>query len=141
MFFIRKRRRKRASSVTAHYLKHRQEAQQMILSRVSYWNQFYGYAYNRVVIRNQKRCWGSCTSLKNLNFSYKILFLPDNLRDYIIVHELCHLQELNHGKEFWNLVEQCIPAYRESIKHLKNIERNGLSVQKLEYLRKDTAVK
>ena len=95
-------RRKRASSVTKHYLEHKEAARELTLARLAYFNHHYGLAWNRVAIRNQRRCWGSCTSLKNLNFSYKILFLPAELRDYIIVHELCHLAELNHGKNFWN---------------------------------------
>ncbi len=123
------------SSVTKHYLAHKEEARTLILARVIYWNQFYNFEYNRVAIRNQRRCWGSCTSLKNLNFSYKILFLPTHLQDYIIVHELCHLAELNHGKDFWSLVAQQVPEYELHIRELKDIERGGMSASRLEKLK------
>jgi len=69
--------------------------------------------YNRVAIRNQRGRWGSCTSRRNLNFNYRILDLAPELRDYIIVHELCHLKELHHGKAFWDLVSLAIPQARE----------------------------
>ncbi len=65
--------------------------------------------YRKVTIRNQKSRWGSCSSKKNLNFNFRILDLSPELQDYIIVHELCHLKELNHGKTFWDLVEVMIP--------------------------------
>jgi predicted metal-dependent hydrolase len=60
-----------------------------------------------------------------LNFNYKILFLPAHLSDYIIVHELCHLAELNHGKKFWDLVAQQIPEYRNVVSELRALDRAG----------------
>lgn len=126
-------RRRRASSVTEHYVTHKEHARRVVANRLEYYNQHYQFVYNRVSIRNQRRCWGSCTSLKNLNFSYKLLFLPDHLRDYIIVHELCHLQELNHGKAFWALVAQQIPHYKECIRDMRMLERNGTSIRALQY--------
>lgn len=121
-FYYRRRRR---SSVTKHYLAHKEAARELVHARLTHFNQFYNFEYNRVAIRNQRRCWGSCTSLKNLNFSYRLLFLPPELADYIIVHELCHLQELNHSKNFWALVEQTLPEYKSHKKHLRIIEKDG----------------
>ncbi len=121
-------RRKRASSVTKHYQTHKELAREVIIKRLEYWNQFYQLTYNRVAIRNQRRCWGSCTSKGNLNFSYKLIFLPPALLDYIVVHELCHLAELNHGKSFWALVERTLPDYRDRVQALKHIETGGTSI-------------
>ena len=135
MYWIRKQKRKRASSVTKHYQTHKESARALIHDRINHWNQFYGFGFNRVAIRNQRRCWGSCTSLKNLNFSYKILFLPAHLQDYIIVHELCHLAELNHGKDFWALVAQQVPEYKTHMKELKTLEQGGMSYARLEKLK------
>lgn len=104
----------------------------MVHARLVHWNQFYGFEYNRVAIRNQKTCWGSCTAKKNLNFSYKLMYLPEHLMDYIIVHELCHLKELNHGKGFWSLVGEVLPDYKLRIKELRAIEKGGTSVAHLE---------
>mgnify|MGYP001004418732 FL=1 len=135
MYWIKRRRRKRASSVTKHYVEHKESTRELIHARLEYWNQFYNFQYNRVAIRNQRRCWGSCTSLRNLNFSYKILFLPTHLQDYIIVHELCHLEELNHGRGFWALVEQQVPEYKAYMKELRAIEQGGMSYTRLEKLK------
>lgn len=132
MWYRVRRRRQQGSTVTKHYQEHKETARALILERLEHYNQHYGYTWNRVAIRNQRRCWGSCTSLNNLNFSYKLLFLPDHLRDYIIVHELCHLKELNHGKQFWALVGEQLPAYRAYRRELRELERGGTSYVRLE---------
>lgn len=124
-------RRKRGSSVTKHYLENKERARELVLARLAFFNRHYGLKWNRVAIRNQRRCWGSCTSLKNLNFNYKIQFLPPHLQDYIIVHELCHLKELNHGQVFWGLLGETIPDYRKRVAELRAIDKLGHSVNVL----------
>jgi len=121
----KKVRKKLGSSVTKHYIKHKELARELVLLRLDHYGQHYNLAWKRVAIRNQRRCWGSCSSLKNLNFNYKILFLPPHLCDYIIVHELCHLEHMNHGPDFWLLVEQKMPDYKAHIAELREIERAG----------------
>lgn len=101
------------------YLKLKETAREMVARRLEKYAEFYGLQYNGVAIRNQKTRWGSCSSKGNLNFNYKILLLPQRHADYIIVHELCHLKEFNHGKCFWNLVSQTIPEYERIVKQLK----------------------
>ena len=101
------------------YLKHKKEAKKLILERLEYFGKSYGFSYNRVSIKNQKTVWGSCSKKKNLNFNYKILFLPNKLADYIIVHELCHLKEMNHSARFWALVSKIISNFKEIRKELK----------------------
>lgn len=134
-----RRSRRRASSVTKHYVAHKEAARALVLERLDHFNEHYGFTWKRVAIRNQRRCWGSCTSLKNLNFNYKILFLPASLRDYIIVHELCHLAELNHGRQFWALVAEQIPDYRDQVAQLRAIDRQGASIAYLQSLKDITA--
>ncbi|MBI2050433.1 MAG: M48 family metallopeptidase [Parcubacteria group bacterium] len=95
----------------AHYHKHREQARQFINETLERVNRQYGFAYNRVSIRNQQTRWGSCSADGNLNFSYKLLFLPLAHAEYVVAHELCHLKELNHSPAFWKLVEQTIPDY------------------------------
>ncbi len=112
-------KKRRRSSVTKHYLEHKGAARQMIHARLEYFNTHYGLTYKRVAIRNQRRCWGSCSALGNLNFSYRLLFLPPELSDYVIAHELCHLKELNHSPRFWALLSETIPDYKERKKRLQ----------------------
>ncbi len=95
------------------YFKHRQQALTLAQDRVGQWNNTYNFPINRVNIKNQKTRWGSCGKKGNLNFNYKIVHLPEKLVDYLIVHELCHLKEFNHSKNFWNLVTQTMPEYKK----------------------------
>jgi predicted metal-dependent hydrolase len=94
------------------YLKHKEDARDFITERVRHWNQFYGHTYERISIKDTKRAWGSCSNKNNLNFSYLLLFLPPELADYIVVHELCHLKEHNHSPRFWALVAHAVPDYK-----------------------------
>ena len=93
------------------YLKHKDSARKFAMERVDHFNTTYKFKFNRINIKNQKTRWGSCSNKGNLNFNYKIVLLPERLADYIIVHELCHLKELNHSKKFWNLVAKAMPDY------------------------------
>lgn len=96
------------------------EAKKIADERVAYFNQFYKFHYGNIFIKNQKTRWGSCSSKRNLNFNYRIATLSQELQDYLIVHELCHLKEFNHSQNFWKLVEQKIPNYRELHSKLKS---------------------
>ena len=104
------------------YIKNKDLAYKIAKDRLEYYNKFYGYKWNNIIIKNQKTRWGSCSKKGNLNFNYKIVLLPEKARDYIIVHELCHLGEFNHSRNFWKLVAKTIPNYLEIRKNLrKNI--------------------
>lgn len=94
-------------------------AKEIIHEKLPLFAQYYGVIYKNVVIKNVTTRWGSCSSKGNLNFNYKIALLPEELVDYIVVHELCHLKEMNHSKNFWQLVEEKIPNYRDLRKQLK----------------------
>jgi len=105
-----------------HYLAHKEKARKKIIAKVELFNKYYKFKYNRIAIKNTKRQWGSCSSKSNLNFNYKLLFLPDDLIDYVVVHELCHLKELNHGGKFWALVAKTLPDYQNKRKRLMRHE-------------------
>jgi predicted metal-dependent hydrolase len=94
------------------YLKNKKEASVLFHARVRFYNEFYKFSYNKIYIKNQKTRWGSCSTKGNLNLNYKIMFLPEELRDYIIVHEICHLKEMNHSPRFWALVARTFPNHR-----------------------------
>lgn len=94
------------------YKKYKEGARTIVLKHIEKINTYYKFSFRRIAIKNQKTRWGSCSSKKNLNFNYKIVFLPEKLAEYIVAHELCHLQEMNHGEKFWELVARTIPEYK-----------------------------
>ncbi len=94
-------------------------AYKIAIERLEHFNKFYKLKWNNITIKNTKTRWGSCSRKGNLNFNYKIALLSPKLRDYIIVHELCHLGEFNHSQKFWTLVSKTIPNYLELKKELK----------------------
>jgi len=100
------------------YLENKDKAYELLHNRVKFYNEIYGFPFNKIFIRNQKTRWGSCSHKRNLNFNYKIIFLPERYQNYIIVHELCHLKEMNHSKRFWTLVEKSLPNYLDLKKEL-----------------------
>jgi len=106
-----------------HYETHKEVARKIITNRLAYFAPLCGVTFKRVAIRNQRRRWGSCTSRGNLNFSYRLIFLPKELCDYVVAHELCHLKELNHGPAFWAEVEKAIPHYLTLVKNLRTLEK------------------
>ena len=99
-----------------------EKAKAYIPQRVEYYAQIIGVNYGRITIRNQVSRWGSCSAKGNLNFNCLLMLAPFEVVDYVVVHELCHLKEMNHSKIFWNEVEQIIPNYRE---HKKWLRDNG----------------
>ena len=75
-----------------------------------------------VTIRNQKTRWGSCSSKGNVNFNYQLYYMPRELMDYVIIHELSHRRHMNHSAEFWQEVEKYCKTYRECRKKLRDYE-------------------
>ena len=101
------------------FLKFKKEAEEFVKDRVKYFSNKHGFKVGVVKVRNQKTRWGSCSQANNLNFNYQIIKLPSRLKDYVVVHELCHTKEHNHSQKFWKLVESIIPDYKELRKELK----------------------
>lgn len=97
----------------------RELARQRITRRVEYFAPQVGVTYNRIFIKEQKTRWGSCSSLGNLNFNWKLILLNEELLDYVVVHELAHRKQMNHSPTFWAEVERVLPDYRERRRRLK----------------------
>ena len=101
--------------------KRKRQAHDIIINRINYFNERYQCRINRITVRNQRRRWGSCSRKGNLNFNYRIVRLPLSLVDYIVVHELCHLRELNHSRAFWQLVADTLPDFKERRSALRKV--------------------
>lgn len=82
-----------------------------------------GFVCNGVTIRGQKTRWGSCSTKKNINLNWRLLFLSAEQVHYLMVHELCHTVHMNHSKSFWALVESKLPNYQEIDKTLRKASR------------------
>lgn len=108
------------------YLGRKEEARAIIKKAVDFYNRHYRYPVKKIFIKDQRSVWGSCSSLGNLNFNYRVAFLDSALRDYIVVHELCHLKEMNHSKSFWNLVSRTIADYDKMERILRSITHYSL---------------
>lgn len=105
----------------SNYKKDRSRARKIITSRAKYFSDTYGFQFGKIAIRAQRTRWGSCSRDGNLNFNYKLIYLSPELMDYVIVHELCHLDQFNHSKKFWFLVGEIIPNYRELRRQIKKM--------------------
>lgn len=83
----------------------RKEAKELLPKRTAELAQIHGFKFNKVSIRNSKTRWGSCSYNNNINLSLHLMMLPDHLIDYVILHELAHTKEKNHGIHFWKLLD------------------------------------
>ena len=98
---------------------YRKVAAEVLVERVQYWAQKLRLRPNEITTNNNKTRWGVCDNHANIAINWRAIFLPPNLLDYIVVHELCHLLEFNHTQAFWNVVGNVIPDYQILRKHLK----------------------
>lgn len=85
----------------------------MVHARLAHWNAVHPFSFGTVRIKNHQTAWGTCSSKKNLNFNWRLVILPSELSDYVILHELCHTVHLNHSADFWGLLGRLAPDYRE----------------------------
>lgn len=119
-YFLRLGKTVRISGGKREYKKYREQAREFVAKKVEEINKIYNFSFGKIFIKNHKTRWGSCSKKKNLNFNFKIIFLPEKLAEYIVAHELCHLQEFNHSQKFWNLLGRAVSDYRERTRELKS---------------------
>ena len=103
----------------------RERTRILVTERVRYFAPLVGVTYNQIAIRTQRTRWGSCSSKGNLNFNCILSLVPSEVLDYVVVHELCHIKELNHSDRFWNEVSRILPDYKTRKQWLKD---NGPSL-------------
>lgn len=97
-----------------------------IPKRIAFYEEKIGVKCNKLSLRNTKTRWGSCSSEKNVMINWKLIMAPEDVLDYVVCHELCHILQMNHSKDFWALVEQHMPDWKEKKEWLKV---NGLSLE------------
>jgi hypothetical protein len=110
----------------AEYRSLQEKAHAVAVEHIARINRIYNFAPKKITIRNQKTRWGSCSSNGALAFNYRIALLPYELAEYLVVHELCHLREMNHSRQFWSHVEAIVPDWK---RRRKLLHRYGLSEQ------------
>lgn len=100
-------------------------ARDIFTQKTAYYASIMDVTYGRISIREQKTRWGSCSSEGNLNFNWRLIFAPEEVLDYIVVHELAHRREMNHSQAFYAIVKSILPDYKKSQKWLRD---NGRSL-------------
>ena len=115
---LRASRREIESVISAHetWIRKKslaEQAREYIPQRVFYYAPLLGVSPGRITIRNQKTRWGSCSAKGNLNFNCLLMLTPPEVIDSVVVHELCHLLEMNHSKRFYDHVLSVYPDYRK----------------------------
>lgn len=104
-------------------------AKKEIPDKVRHYADIIGVDYGRITIRNQKTRWGSCSGKGNLNFNCLLMLTPEDVQDYVVIHELCHRKEMNHSPKFWAEVAKIMPDYKRKRKWLK--ENSGEIMQRM----------
>ncbi len=100
----------------------REQARVVLTQKSSDYAKRLGVSFQKIRIGNQRTRWGSCSSKGTISYNWRLILMPEPIMDYVVVHELCHLLEMNHSKQFWGLVAGIIPNYAEYRTWLK---KNG----------------
>lgn len=98
---------------------HKENASALVVKESARFAKLLDVHIKSISVRNQRSRWGSCSARGSLSFNYRIILLPSALSEYIIIHEVCHLKEMNHSKKFWNLVEALCPDFKSRRKELR----------------------
>ena len=117
---IKRQRPRRKLENTPQVEELRKLAKEVLPARLAELAALYGFEYSGVRIKHNVSNWGSCSAKKNINLNLNLVRLPDDVRDYVLLHELCHLRYLNHGPEFHNLLESLCPNHRNLARQLKD---------------------
>ncbi|MDD2758153.1 MAG: M48 family metallopeptidase [Patescibacteria group bacterium] len=114
------------AEVKKDFKKNKNLALKLVKEKIATFGAIYNLHPKKIFIRNQSTRWGSCSSRGNLSFNFRLIYLPENLLDYLIAHELCHLGEMNHSHRFWALVAQTIPDFKKRKTALREMGRRLL---------------
>ncbi len=92
---------------------YRMLAKRDLTTKALYFAKYMNVEPSAIRISGARTCWGSCSAKKSLNFSWRLIMADDKVIDYVVVHELAHLTEMNHSAQFWSIVEEVLPDYRK----------------------------
>ena len=98
---------------------YKNEAKMTIADRVEHYSRYFNLKPNNIKIKAQKTRWGSCTYKNDLAFNYKLIMMPPQVLDYVVIHEMCHMEHKDHSKNFWSRVSSIMPDYKDKRKWLK----------------------
>lgn len=101
---------------------YKEEARRILTEKVDYYGKFFSRSHENIRIKSMKTRWGSCSAKGNLNFNWKIIMAPEEVIDYLVVHELSHLVEMNHSANFYSQLSRILPDYKT---HQKWLKENG----------------
>ena len=119
IFREREKREKYESLAEGEIKALKKSAREYLTEKCECFSKLMGLEYNRITITSAKTRFGACTSAKNISFSYRLMLYPEPAREYVVVHELAHLIEMNHSKKFYAIIEKYLPDYKERKKLLK----------------------
>ncbi len=97
----------------------KREARSLCESRALEYGAQIGVLPSRITMRDTASRWGSCSAARAISFSWRLIFAPDFVRDYVVAHEVAHLKEMNHGPRFWKLVQKLHPQCKEAQEWLR----------------------
>ena len=123
-FYISKNQKDHAKELLREW--YMQRGSEKLLPKIDHYARAMGVEYNKIKITNLRYRWASCTPKKNLNFNWRIIQAPTFVIDYVLVHELAHLLELNHSERYWNIVAVQVPDYKRAKEWLKE---NGKTLE------------
>lgn len=98
----------------------REQARRVLTEKTDYYKTLLGVDYQRIRIGNQKTRWGSCSTRGTISYNWHLVLMPERIMDYVVVHELCHLLEMNHSERFWRKVGEILPDYESSRRWLRD---------------------
>ena len=117
---LQKKKNDREKDLTEEEIKQlKKQARRYFVEKTEYFSQIMGLKYGRITITSAKKRFGSCSSQGNISFSYRLMLYPESAREYVIVHELAHLKEMNHSSKFYEVVANVLPDYKRRKRLLK----------------------
>ncbi len=102
---------------------YKDKAKEKLHERVEYYQNYFDIKPTKIIVKDQRKRWGSCTGEQELLFNWRCIMAPSPVLDYIVVHEMCHLIHKNHSKEFWQLLKRVLPDYEDRKARLRD---NGI---------------